>query len=69
MRLDSGDLKTLSKKVRAVLDKAGLPHVKILASGNLNEYKIAELVNGHAPIDSFGVGTDMVTSAIVRRSI
>lgn len=62
VRLDSGDLKTLSKKVRAILDKAGLPHVKILASGNLNEYKIAELVNGHAPIDSFGVGTDMVTS-------
>ena len=62
VRLDSGDLKMLSKKVRAVLNKAGLPHVKILASGNLNEYKIAELVNGHAPIDSFGVGTDMVTS-------
>ena len=62
VRLDSGDLKTLSKKVRAVLNKAGLPHVKILASGNLNEYKIAELVKARAPIDSFGVGTDMVTS-------
>ncbi|MBI5149149.1 MAG: nicotinate phosphoribosyltransferase [Candidatus Omnitrophica bacterium] len=62
VRLDSGDLKTLSKRVRNVLDKAGLPHVKILASGNLNEYKIAELVKARAPIDSFGVGTDMVTS-------
>ncbi len=62
VRLDSGDLKPLSKKVRAVLNKAGLPHVKILASGNLNEYKIAELVKTRAPIDSFGVGTDMVTS-------
>ena len=62
VRLDSGDLKTLSKKVREILDKAGLPHVKILASGNLNEYKIAELVKGRAPIDLFGVGTDMVTS-------
>lgn len=62
IRLDSGDLGTLSKKVREVLDKAGLPHVKILASGNLNEYKIAELVKAGAPIDSFGVGTDMVTS-------
>ena len=37
VRLDSGDLKTLSKKVRAILDKASLAHVKILASGNLNE--------------------------------
>lgn len=62
VRLDSGDLKVLSKKARAILDKAGLPHVKILASGNLNEYKIAELVKAKAPIDSFGVGTDMVTS-------
>src|SRR3989338_4792191 len=62
IRLDSGDLKILSKKVRGVLNKAGLPHVKILASGNLNEYKIAGLVKAGAPIDSFGVGTDMVTS-------
>ncbi len=62
VRLDSGDLKTLSKKVRAILDKAGLPHVKILASGNLNEYKIADLAKARSPIDLFGVGTDMVTS-------
>lgn len=62
VRLDSGDLKALSRKVREILDGAGLPHVKILASGNLNEYKIAELVKGGAPIDLFGVGTDMVTS-------
>ena len=44
VRLDSGDLKMLSKKVRGILDNAGLPRVKILASGNLNEYKIADLV-------------------------
>ena len=62
VRLDSGDLKMLSKKVRGILDNAGLPRVKILASGNLNEYKIADLVKAKAPIDSFGVGTDMVTS-------
>lgn len=62
VRLDSGDLKALSRKVRKILDGAGLPHVKILASGNLNEYKIAELVKAGAPIDLFGVGTDMVTS-------
>lgn len=62
VRLDSGDLKTLSQAVREILDQGGLSHVKILASGNLNEYKIAGLVNGHAPIDSFGVGTDMAVS-------
>ena len=62
VRLDSGDLKMLSKKVRGILDNAGLPRVKILASGNLNEYEISELVKKKAPIDIFGVGTDMVTS-------
>ena len=62
VRLDSGDLKTLSKKVREILDGAGLKQVKILASGNLNEYKIADLVKAGAPIDLFGVGTDMATS-------
>lgn len=62
VRLDSGNLIALSRKVRVMLDKAGLGAVKILASGNLNEYKIAELVKAKAPIDLFGVGTDMVTS-------
>ena len=62
VRLDSGDLHTLSKKVRKILDRSGLKKVKVLASGNLNEYKIAELVAKKAPIDSFGVGTDMVVS-------
>lgn len=62
VRLDSGDLEVLSKKVRRVLNEAGLKQVKILASGNLNEYKIAELVQSGAPIDLFGVGTDMATS-------
>jgi nicotinate phosphoribosyltransferase len=63
IRLDSGDLLSLSKKARQLLDKAGLSHVKIMASGNLNEYKIAELVEKKAPIDSFGVGTELVTSS------
>ncbi len=62
VRLDSGNLLTLSKKVRGILDQAGLSSVKILASGNLNEYKISDLVKAKAPIDIFGVGTDMVTS-------
>lgn len=62
VRLDSGDLKALSQKVRKMLDEAGLSHTKIIASGNLNEYKIFELVKAKSPIDLFGVGTDMVTS-------
>lgn len=62
VRLDSGDLAVLSKKVRKILDKNRLKKVKIIASGNLNEYKIKELVKKRAPIDIFGVGTEMVTS-------
>jgi nicotinate phosphoribosyltransferase len=63
VRLDSGDLAEISKKVRALLDKKGLPYVNIFASGDLDEYRIAELLNTGAEIDSFGVGTRMGTSA------
>lgn len=62
VRLDSGDLLSLSKGVRKILDEAGLRHVKIMASGDLNEDKIDELMRNDAPIDIFGVGTEMVTS-------
>ncbi len=62
VRIDSGDLLKESRKVRRILDEAGLQHVKIVVSGDLNEYKIAKLVAAGAPIDSFGVGTQMVTS-------
>lgn len=62
VRLDSGDLATLSKDVRRILNQAGLEDCKILATGNLNEYKIAELLADGAEVDSFGVGTDLVTS-------
>ena len=62
VRLDSGDLMDLSKQVRKILDKAGLTDVKIVASGDLNEYKIADLLSQGAPIDIFGVGTELVTS-------
>ncbi|OGX07619.1 MAG: nicotinate phosphoribosyltransferase [Omnitrophica WOR_2 bacterium GWA2_47_8] len=62
VRLDSGDLAALSKQTRKILDKDKLSHIKIIASGNLNEYKISELVKNKSPIDLFGVGTDMVTS-------
>lgn len=63
IRLDSGDLAELSRAARAILDEAGLKEAKIMASGDLNEYKISKLVEAGAPIDSFGVGTELVTSA------
>jgi nicotinate phosphoribosyltransferase len=63
VRLDSGDFAALSKQVRAILDEAGLRDAKIMASGDLDEYKIRELVRDGAPIDAFGVGTQLATSA------
>ncbi|MCX8177159.1 MAG: nicotinate phosphoribosyltransferase [Candidatus Bathyarchaeota archaeon] len=63
VRLDSGDLAELSKKVRRMLNENGLNYVKILASGDLDEYRIDELLNSGAEIDSFGVGTKLGTSA------
>jgi nicotinate phosphoribosyltransferase len=62
VRLDSGNLVKLSKKIRTILDKAGLKYVKIFASGNLDEYKIERLLHSKAAIDSFGVGTNMGVS-------
>ena len=62
VRLDSGDLLEKSRQVRRILDDHGLHDTKVVASGDLNEYKIEELIAGGAPIDSFGVGTDLVTS-------
>lgn len=62
VRLDSGDLNALSRQVRRILDDAGLPEAKIMATGDLNEVKIADLVEDGAPIDSFGVGTELATS-------
>jgi len=61
VRLDSGDLRELSKHVRKILDDAGLSYVLIVASGDLNEWKIEELVNYGATIDIFGVGTELIT--------
>lgn len=62
VRLDSGNMEVLSKEVRKILDDAGRPDVKIVASGDLNEYKIRDLLAAGAPIDIFGVGTELVTS-------
>ncbi len=62
VRLDSGDLLEKSRQVRAILDRHGHTSAKIVASGDLNEYRIAELLAQGAPIDVFGVGTDLATS-------
>lgn len=62
IRLDSGDLAYFSKKARKMLDDAGLNYIKIIASNQLNEYVIKSLINDqNAPIDAFGVGTDLIT--------
>ena len=61
IRLDSGDLAYLSKKAREKLDEAGLHHVKIIASNQLDEYVIRSLREQGAPIDSYGVGTNLIT--------
>lgn len=62
IRLDSGDLAYFSKKARKMLDSEGLAYVKILASNQLNELVIRSLLHEqNAPIDAFGVGTDLIT--------
>jgi nicotinate phosphoribosyltransferase len=63
VRLDSGDLLSLSREVRSILDSAGLQKAKIFATNDLDEYRIAELIGAGAPIDAFGVGTQLATSA------
>jgi nicotinate phosphoribosyltransferase len=63
VRLDSGDLADHAFKVRRILDAGGLEHVTIFASGNIDEYVLEKLAAKKAPIDGFGVGTHMDTSA------
>ncbi len=63
VRLDSGDLGALAREARAILDAAGLRQVRIFASGGLDEDRIAALLASGAPIDAFGVGTEMSVSA------
>lgn len=62
IRLDSGDLAYLSRKARAMLDKAGFRQAKIVASNSLDEYTIESLLKQGACIDSFGVGERMGTA-------
>ena len=63
IRLDSGDLDRLSREARRILDAAGLAHAKIFASGGLDEHEVAELVRAGAPVDAFGIGTQLGVSA------
>lgn len=62
VRIDSGDIMAVSRAVRGLLDAGGLPDVKILVSGDLDEYRITELLAAGAPVDGFGVGTALSTS-------
>ncbi|MGB6681933.1 MAG: nicotinate phosphoribosyltransferase [Candidatus Bathyarchaeia archaeon] len=63
VRLDSGNLLDLSKKVRKILDEEGLTQTKIFASSDLDEFVIEKLLKENAPIDGFGVGTRLITGA------
>jgi nicotinate phosphoribosyltransferase len=62
IRLDSGDLAGLAREARRLLDEAGFDEAVIVASGDLEEYKIAELCREGVPIDLWGVGTELGTS-------
>src|SRR5262249_7049549 len=59
----SGDCISLSRQVRAILDQGGLRDAKIMASGDLDEFRIREIIAAGAPIDALGGGTQVVTSA------
>jgi nicotinate phosphoribosyltransferase len=62
VRIDAGDILSVSREVRTVLDGAGCQDTEIIASGELDEYRIAGLVADQAPVDTFGVGSELVTS-------
>ena len=63
VRLDSGNLGELAKQVRRILDDAGLRNAKIFATNDLDEHRVAEFVKAGVPLDAFGVGTQLATSA------
>ena len=62
VRLDSGDLISLSKSVRGILDDNGLSEVTIFASGGIDEAELAAFADAGAPIDGYGIGTSLTTS-------
>lgn len=63
VRLDSGDVDALSRGARKLLDEAGLTNARIFASGGLDELEVEKLVADGAPVDAFGIGTQMGVSA------
>lgn len=63
IRIDSGDLAAMARRARKALDDAGLPEVRIVVSGGLDEFALEALVSEGAPVDVAGVGTRMATSA------
>ncbi len=63
VRLDSGDLAELSRRVRRILDEGGYPDIGIFASGNVDEYTLEVLVAAGAPIEGYGIGTSLDVSA------
>ncbi|MBQ3151182.1 MAG: nicotinate phosphoribosyltransferase [Clostridia bacterium] len=63
VRVDSGDITYLSRKMRKMLDEAGYPDCKIVASNSLDEYLIRDMIQQGAQVDSFGVGERLVTSS------
>lgn len=63
VRLDSGDLPTLARRTRALLDEAGLAHVQIFVSGGLDEYDLERFRDDALPIDAAGVGTQLGVAA------
>lgn len=63
IRIDSGDLAYLSKRARRMLDAAGLTECQIIASSDLDEFTIRDLITQGAEIDSWGVGTHLITSS------
>ena len=65
VRIDSGDLAELARQVRKIFDEANLTELKIIGSGGLDEYDLAEFSAANVPFDSYGVGTKMGTSADV----
>ncbi len=61
VRIDSGDLAYFSRKVRKMLDKAGLPYAKVVASNDVDEYIIAEIKRNRGAVDLWGIGTKLAT--------
>lgn len=63
VRIDSGDLAALARRVREILDQGGFNDTQIILSGDLDEYRVKEMLDAAVPVDAFGVGTQMGTSA------